>query len=122
MSFTPRIAAPVGRFFSTTTDQLSRLSRKEDALRYRINNQISSLVSTVETLQATRQLRTKILFLQTQQNDLKVKLDGVARAISHKAFLYPEERPVQEQQQLAKIQDQLGQINKQLTSLSAKKC
>lgn len=122
MSFTPRIAAPAGRFFSTTSDQLVRLSTREDALRYRINNQITSLVSSVETLQATRQLRAKILFLQGQQTNLQAKREGLARAISHKAFLYPEEVPVQEQQELAKIQAQLGQINKQLTSLSARKC
>lgn len=122
MSFIPSIAAPAGRYFSTATDHLVRLSTKEDALRYRINNQITSLVSTVETLQKTRQLRAKILFLQGLQTNLQAKRESIARSISHKAFLYPEEKPMQEHNELAKIQLELGQINKQLTSLVSKKC
>lgn len=122
MSFTPRIAAPVGRFFSTTSDQLARLATKEDALRHRIQNQISSLVATAETLQTTRELRAKIVYLQAQQTFLQEKLESVASAISHKAFLYPEEVPVQEQNQLAAIRAQVSRIDKQLTALSSRKC
>lgn len=121
MSYTSRLA-PVGRFYSTVVDQqLQRLTTKENDLRYRIDNQIQSLLATASALNTTQKARRSIVALTENKAIVEGKIAGLEQQISHKEFLYPEETSLVDQQKLGKLEAQLAHITSELEKLSVKK-
>ena len=120
MSYTSGFG-PIGRFYSTNINHvLQQLTTREAALQHRIDNQIHSLLATAGALNATQGIRRKVVALKEHKENLECMVKDLEKQISHKAFLFPEETPMQDRNTLRFLKVQLAKISRELDKFSVK--